>query len=195
MAQTPDVVANALIQSAWGNEIRDRTVQSFATVTERNTWAAPPKGALAVTLDSLSLWQYDGTAWVPAGPNGVVGYAELTAGFAYSTSPIDIPGLSVTFTAAGGGRRYRISAEMWVQTTVTNDRIGFQICTPGTTVVAQGGQVAVANQGITVTRSAVITPAAGPVTAKIRGVRFAGTGSVSMVAGTNDPAFILAEAL
>jgi len=63
MALTPDVTAGTIVQSTWGNQIRDRTVQVFATVAERNTWAAPPAGAHCVTLDTLTRWIYTGTAW------------------------------------------------------------------------------------------------------------------------------------
>lgn len=64
MARTADVVAGTLIQSAWGNEIRDRTVQQFATTAERDTWAGPPAGAVCITTDTMTLWRYTGTTWV-----------------------------------------------------------------------------------------------------------------------------------
>ena len=63
MGLTPDVAAGTLIQSAWGNEIRNRTVQTFATQAELATWAAP-NGAVAVTVDTGTQWQRIAGAWV-----------------------------------------------------------------------------------------------------------------------------------
>lgn len=69
MALTPNVVSNTPITSAWGNEIRDRTVQKFATAAERTAqWPAPPVGAvstLATNPNTLYVWT--GAAWVSGG--------------------------------------------------------------------------------------------------------------------------------
>lgn len=47
MALTPNVVDGAIIQASWGNQIRDRSNQIFATTAERDQqWAAPPDGAV-----------------------------------------------------------------------------------------------------------------------------------------------------
>ena len=134
-------------------------------------------------------WAHDTALGVPG---GCIAVAQLTAGFAFSTSPIDIPGLAVTFTAAAG-RRFKVTAEMYVQTTVTGDRIGFVIANAGGASLASAVFVATANNGEMITRSLITTPAAGPVTYKLRGYRAAGTGSVSMVATASDPAFIIVE--
>ncbi len=64
MALTPTVADAAVIQTSWGNEIRNRTCQVFATATERNTWAAP-NGAIAVTLDTNRLALRASGVWVP----------------------------------------------------------------------------------------------------------------------------------
>lgn len=65
MGLTGNVVDGALIASAWGNEIRDRTLQVFQTVVERNAgWANPPDGAHCVTLDTYTMWQRRGGTWV-----------------------------------------------------------------------------------------------------------------------------------
>jgi hypothetical protein len=70
MAFTPNVVDGNIILAAWGNEIRDRSVQVFATVAERDAqWPAPPRGAVCVTLDTDTLWKRGAAAWVAiAGP-------------------------------------------------------------------------------------------------------------------------------
>lgn len=66
MGFTNNVVDGNIILAAWGNEIRDRTAQVFATAAERDSqWAAPPNGALAVTLDTGRLWRRLAAKWVP----------------------------------------------------------------------------------------------------------------------------------
>ena len=65
MARTPDVVANEVIQAAWGNEVRDRSNQVFADTSELNTWTSAPNGALAVDLALPRLHVRLGGAWVP----------------------------------------------------------------------------------------------------------------------------------
>ena len=74
MGLTPDVAPGALIQSSWGNEIRNRTIQQFATVAERNTWLSPPTGSVCVTVDTLTIWVRAAGAWqaLPARSRGVV---------------------------------------------------------------------------------------------------------------------------
>ena len=65
MAKTPDVVDGAIIQTAWGNEIRNRTVQVFATTAERDSqWPTAPSGSMSVTTDTGALWRKVGTAWL-----------------------------------------------------------------------------------------------------------------------------------
>ena len=99
MALTPDVVAGTLVQSAWGNEIRDRTVQQFSTVAERNTWIDPPKGAMAVTTDTNALWMRGDTQWHAAviqGRSGIL-TATMPSGTAAAVGAINY---GVTFAAA-----------------------------------------------------------------------------------------------
>jgi hypothetical protein len=65
MGFTNNVVDGQIILAAWGNEIRDRTVQVFATVAERDSqWATAPNGAMCVTVDTNTLWQRAGGIWV-----------------------------------------------------------------------------------------------------------------------------------
>ena len=69
MTLTPTVPRAAdsnRVTSAWGNEIRDRTLQVFASVAERDAqWSAPPNGAEAITLDTNTLWLRRAGAWSP----------------------------------------------------------------------------------------------------------------------------------
>ena len=69
MAYTPDVIDGAIIQTSWGNEVRNRTMQVFATNAERDAqWLTPPNGAHCVTLDTYSIWLRQAGAWVLAPP-------------------------------------------------------------------------------------------------------------------------------
>lgn len=79
MTKTVDVAANEKIASVWGNEIRDRTIQVFASVAERDAqWPTAPNGAHCVTLDTYTVWQRRAGAWVVNAPQAVIG--GLTAG-------------------------------------------------------------------------------------------------------------------
>lgn len=65
MGLTANVVSNTPITAAWGNEIRDRTNQNFATVAERaSQWTAPPEGAFSYIRDVDQVHVYTGTIWV-----------------------------------------------------------------------------------------------------------------------------------
>lgn len=69
MGFTANVVDGNIILAAWGNEVRDRTLQVFATEAERDAqWAAPPNGAHCVTADTYVIWVREGSAWVPVVP-------------------------------------------------------------------------------------------------------------------------------
>lgn len=64
MVKTADVVAGADILTTWGNEIRDRTAQVFASAAERDAqWPAPPDGAISYTADTGTLWLRRAGAW------------------------------------------------------------------------------------------------------------------------------------
>lgn len=65
MGFTPNVADKALIEPAWGNEIRDRTRQVFDTEGQRDSeWPAPPNGAECVTLDTGTTWSHLAGTWV-----------------------------------------------------------------------------------------------------------------------------------
>jgi len=67
MALTSSVAPNTPILSAWGNEIRDRTVQQFPDQANLQAqWPDAPNGAVAITLDRSQLWikrAGGGTGW------------------------------------------------------------------------------------------------------------------------------------
>lgn len=79
MPKTVDVASGQKIASTWGNEIRDRTVQLFVSVAERDAsgWA-PANGAMCVTQDTGILWQRVAGSWQSRRPMTVGGVANQT---------------------------------------------------------------------------------------------------------------------
>jgi hypothetical protein len=68
MGLTSNVASGAPVTSAWGNEIRDRSVQVFDSAAQRTAqWTAPPEGAVSYLKDVDRLDFYTGTAWRPFG--------------------------------------------------------------------------------------------------------------------------------
>ena len=65
MAEMDDVVALETIETGWGNDIRDRTLQRYDDETERdNLVPFPASGDLAWIADIQKIQVYDGTGWV-----------------------------------------------------------------------------------------------------------------------------------
>jgi hypothetical protein len=125
---------------------------------------------------------------------GVLGYAEVTANQATITSEVDLTGLTSTVTV-GTSRRIQITAVIRFGVTNANNNALLRI-KESTTVLQIGDQEsprtsATANH--TIMTSRILTPSAGPHTYKLSLEMNAGTGSISMIAGTTNPAFILVE--
>jgi len=87
MGLTANVVASTPITSAWGNEIRDRTVQRFASFAElTSSWTSPGEGAVAYLTDVNSLHAYNGSAWVAITPrSATVATTVTTSATAYTS--------------------------------------------------------------------------------------------------------------
>ena len=96
MSLTPNVVANTPILSTWGNEVRDRSVQVFATAAERaSQWPTPPKGATSWLNDTNTVHVYNGTAWVCVTPVAATVPANDTAGTSYADGATPGPTVSI----------------------------------------------------------------------------------------------------
>lgn len=82
MTRTPDVAPDQLIQSSWGNEIRDRSIQVFASASELNTsWSTAPNGSRAITLDTYRTYTRRGGVWQPDFAGGFVTATTNASGF------------------------------------------------------------------------------------------------------------------
>lgn len=100
MGITANVVADAPILASWGNEIRDRSVQNFASAAERAAqWTAPPEGALSFLRDSNQLHVYNG-AWICITPvhHRMTTSTESRTNITYGDLPT--PGPTVTLYTA-----------------------------------------------------------------------------------------------
>ena len=65
MPEMPDVVSGENVESAWGNDIRDRTLQRYADSTERDTLVPLPIAGDMAWLDAEGqMTVYTGAAWV-----------------------------------------------------------------------------------------------------------------------------------
>jgi hypothetical protein len=87
MTKTVDVAPNEKIASTWGNEIRDRTAQVFASNAERDSqWPAVPDGAVCVTVDTGILWLRRAGVWVAISPGA------LPTAYSVATTAITLAG-------------------------------------------------------------------------------------------------------
>jgi len=199
MALTPNVVANAPILSSWGNEIRNRSVQVFASAAERTSqWPSPPEGAPSYLVDTPGVtWVYSSSTWRPSAARGVpVAPALTTAGMTPTDSTVvDVPGLSVTFNAlAGRYYRYTVCGH-FVGTVATTDSIRLRVTNSGGTAIASWDHwVLFTNVGTLFTVVATeLIAAAGSTTRKVRVARQTGTGTVQVFSDATRPATLIVE--
>jgi len=123
MTKTVDVVAGQNTLAAWGNEIRDRTIQVFATTTERDSaYPIPNRGQCCyVASNDLNegFWTYDGTAWRPPW-NTAWGYwaglIDTSANYTGVVAEQDVTASSVSWTPVPN-RRYQVDIQARVATT------------------------------------------------------------------------------
>jgi hypothetical protein len=191
MALTPDVTAGTIIQSAWGNQIRDRTVQVFATVAERNAlWPAPPRGAMCITVDTLALWIFDTGAggWRPT-PGTVLATSVSTA-LASNTSAsvrVQLPGSLTAAVVFPAARVVRVDVHAGLQTDTLNrqGRVEARMDSVAVASVQQvltGSAVGGPTQA-NVAGSALVLVPAGSHTFDLAVLSPQGSGSITAVAG------------
>lgn len=124
-------------------------------------------------------------------PLGRIGLATATADQTGITTVVDVTGLTVTFTAYTN-RSYRLSAQCYLKSTVNGD-VGNIAITDGSNTQVQSAQIPLTTTVATVVCSTVVVPSAGSTTYKLRASRAAGTGSLTMSAGSAFPAIFLVE--
>jgi hypothetical protein len=125
-------------------------------------------------------------------PGGWIGYAEAVANQAAIVAEIDLTSLTVTVTV-GTSRRIKVTGEINFINTLANQSNLLRLHADGAQV--QSRQLLSDSAGGTETLHLewVGTPTPGAHTYKLRAA--AGGGSMTMVAGASQPAFILVEDL
>jgi hypothetical protein len=123
---------------------------------------------------------------------GTLGFAQVTAaqGSINSTTDVTLTGLSVTVNV-GADRRIRITGEANFDSTVAGDDVGFRIYQDGSRIQSRRFSLDGGFQGASV--STIETPSAGSHTYSLVALRSAGTGTITMQAQSDFPAYILVE--
>lgn len=189
MGLIANVIPNAPIASAWGNAIRDRTVQSFASAAERDAqWTAPPSGAVCVTTDTYTLWLYAGTAWQPFGAAPKVYATSPLGGGAIAASELVVN----TVTVPAQPRATTIELGVW-HTYINDTSLDTFVIRLRAGSTVAGAQLAMTSIRINGGNMAVpfAIPFAAPVALAANTAatycatmqRTAGTGTVSPIAG------------
>lgn len=128
-------------------------------------------------------------------PGGWIGYVEVTANQGSITTEVDLTSLTLTVTV-GSSRRLRIMGSMMFSSTVASDTAQCNLydTTSGSTKLSQSlvGLVS-AGQGASTTVHCIITPASGSRSYKLTGRRGAGTGTLTMLAASDVPAFLMIQ--
>jgi len=69
MPEIPDVTPGGTVQTAWGNDIRDRAIMRYANAAARDVSVpVPVDGDVAWLQDVDKLTMYTGAAWIQIGP-------------------------------------------------------------------------------------------------------------------------------
>lgn len=170
----------------------DPTVPNSCVVLARISVAAAVTTILNAALTDLRVFARTQQRL----PHGTLGYAQVTAAQNGVTTVVDMTGLTLTWTAITG-RRYRISWRCEINGSVVND-LGIMYLTNGSNVQVARNIWAVppivAGAGyFLLAGSHVEVPGAGSTTRKLRFERNSGSGTVTLQASTDNPAFILVE--
>jgi hypothetical protein len=190
------LAANALgVETTWKGSI-----PIFASTAARDSAIAAPSSGQACYVDSNDtaegLYFYNGTSWQARSWNApwgaIAADAVATANQATITTITDLTSCTITFTAIGN-RRYKITGEVTLQTTVASDVGALVISDGSNTQVQKRGAFLSTAAGASIPATIVVTPAAGSVTYKLRVLRDAGSGTLTAVATASQPNLIRIE--
>lgn len=125
-------------------------------------------------------------------PSAQLAYAEVTANQTGISAETDLTGLTVTITVPVG-RRLRITGQARVDAVTTGGHVIGRIKEGATELTRWLNEDIGAAQAATSNDYAIITPTAGTHTYKLTLEKFNGGNTVTVVAGSTQPAFILVE--
>lgn len=119
------------------------------------------------------------------------GYAQVVAVQGGITAEVDLTSLTVTVTTLPG-RRVKITGYALFTDTVAADQVALSI-KEGATYLTNTIMPSVTTNNVAIVSIAVIAPTAAAHTYILRMGRATGTGTITMQANVNNPAFILVE--
>lgn len=127
-------------------------------------------------------------------PQGRLGHALVTATQGAITSPaIDLTGATATVTVVAG-RTLKVTGDVFVQSTVTDDTVGLFIMEGATQLQRRDVPLRLSNlPGAVHAEAIVVAPSAGAHTYKLQVGRTNGTGTISTVHSATIPGLILVE--
>lgn len=138
MGLTANVTAGQIVQSTWGNEIRDRTAQRFTDAAQRAAqWPAPPKGALSVLDDwPGTLHVFDGTHWWGDQSGYLIATTSPSSTYTLTYPKAFTTGGVVTFWTQGEGTAsLQVQAATFAsQVTATQANLVFRTLQPPNTI-------------------------------------------------------------
>ena len=128
------VAPGDLIESAWGNAVKDRVLHRFPTKTALDAWH-PGAATLAVTTDLNVVWFYDSSTstWLPTGVGNRMTFRSVGDGtqliptgtpvrahFVESSDPFSVVSGSVFTVPAGWPGRWHFEWSCYFATTVSS---------------------------------------------------------------------------
>ena len=142
MPEMPDVIATEPVESDWGNDIRDRTVQRYADAAARDAGVPfPVAGDLAWLDTEAAVTVFDGSAWLTLGVAVDPGVPRLvqvnrrqiaTASFSADQSVsqvVDVSGMGIvntnrcTVTLIGSATNQQSQRAVWAYSSFSSSEI------------------------------------------------------------------------
>jgi hypothetical protein len=115
MTKTVDVAAGQKVASTWGNELRDRSCQVFASAAERDAqWPTAPVGAICAIGGRLLMKGTGG--WYEPGAGGLI-QTTVVPGNARQPTGGNVVGVLPAYTRPAG-RKVRV--EFWTPQVTAN---------------------------------------------------------------------------
>lgn len=116
MPEMTDVATGESVASAWGNNIRDRTIQRYATTAERTSLhSSPTAGDLAFMEDTGLVFVYYDGAWTPLAEQ-VDGLSESSGASALTTAYATYETVNLTIPAYWNTWKCAAWASAWINT-------------------------------------------------------------------------------
>jgi hypothetical protein len=162
------------VESTWGNAIRDRVINSFASTAARDAAIpSPVPGQMCVIGTTQTLLQYCGatSGWCPPWnmPWGVMAFVQDTTNRTGITTLTDVPGVTTGAVTYKANRRLKITMGFCLLNSTANVANIVTLCDGANTIIIPGSYI---NKSTTesdcfVTEDTIVSTA-GPVTYKMR---------------------------